>query len=215
MNASIKKISTIAIAALTAASLAACGNSQKDSETKVETATGVEKPAQTSAMKSEKTTAVAAANEVTFEDTFVKAKPADKSMTGIFGTLKNGTSKDVKIESFTTNLNAGKYEIHEVVNGVMQLKSGGITIPAGGEYVLKPGGDHLMIMDINDPIEAGTTVKVTLNFSNGESVDVNSEVRTIASGQENYGANGGVEGVTGMTPAATPMHDHNHDHNHG
>ncbi|QGU02158.1 hypothetical protein CKALI_06445 [Corynebacterium kalinowskii] len=200
MNASFKKISTIAVAALTAASLTACANSQKDSESKVETATSVEKQA-TSATKA----AADQQGDVAFVDTFVKAKPADKDMTGIFGNLKNNTKEDIKIESFTTDTNAGKYEIHEVVNGVMQLKPGGITIPAGGEYLLKPGGDHLMIMDINDPIEAGSKVKVTLNFSNGDSVTVDSEVRTIASGMENYGANGGVMGDSGMT-SAPAMH---------
>lgn len=195
MKVTMKKISTVAVAALTVASLVACANTQKDSTNKVETATGVEKPAATK---------TATAGEVQFVDTFVKAKPAEKDMTGIFGTLKNGSAKDVKITSFTTDTGAGKYEIHEVVNGVMQEKPGGITIPAGGEYLLKPGGDHLMIMDIKTPIEAGSTVKVTLNFSDGTSTTVDSEVRTIASGQENYGANGGVQGNSGMTSA--PMH---------
>lgn len=203
MTATVKKISTITIAALTAASLTACANSQKDSDVKVETATGVEKPAAPST-----TAAAEQQGDVAFIDTFVKAKPAEKHMTGIFGTLKNNTKEDIQISSFTTDTKAGKYEIHEVVNGVMQVKSGGITVPAGGEYLLKPGGDHLMIMDINDPIEAGSTVKVTLNFSNGKSVTVNSEVRTIASGQENYGAHGGVVGDNGMAPAPAPAMPH-------
>lgn len=202
MNA-MKKISIVAVAALTAASLGACANTEKDSAEKVETATSAQKPAQETTKKADK-----ADKGVVFEDTFVKAKPAEKSMTGIFGTLKNNTDKEVKLDSFSTNLNAGKYEIHEVVNGVMQLKPGGITIPAGEEYILKPGGDHLMIMDINDPIEAGTTVDITLKFSNGDTAKVTSEVRTIGSGEENYGANGGVQGNTGMTP----MNEHM---NHG
>lgn len=203
MNA-MKKISIIAVAALTAASLTACANTQKDSDTKVETATSAQKPAPQTSSNSE--AKGDSAHGVVFEDTFVKAKPAAKNMTGIFGTLKNNTDKDVKLESFTTNLNAGKYEIHEVVNGVMQMKEGGLTIPAGGEYELKPGGDHLMIMDITDPIEAGTKVDITLKFSNGETAKVTSDVRTIGSGEENYGANGGVQGNNGMAPMSHMNH---------
>lgn len=194
----MKKFSAIAVAALTAASLVACSNSQKDSDTKVETATSAQKPSAAATKSATATKAAAEAGAVTFENTFVKAKPAEKPMTGIFGTLKNHTDKDMVLESFKSDTKAGKHEIHEVVDGVMQEKPGGITIPANGTYELKPGGDHLMLMDINDPIEAGTKVKVTLNFASGETVSVDSEVRTIASGEENYSATGGVEAHTGM-----------------
>lgn len=207
MTVTMKKMSVAAVAALTVASLTACANTQKDSDAKVETATSVAKPATSApASSAAKSTSTATAAPVSFTDAYVKAKPAEKNMTGIFGVFKNTTGKDVKLESFTTDLGAPRNEIHEVVNGVMQMKQGGITIPAGGEYVLKPGSDHLMIMDIDTPIEAGTTVKVTLNFSDGTSAEVDAPVRSIASGQENYGANGGVQGNTGMSPAATPAH---------
>ncbi|MEJ5927131.1 copper chaperone PCu(A)C [Corynebacterium sp. H128] len=203
MNVNIKKISALAVAGLTVLSLGACTNTQKDSETKVDTATSAAKPAEgaKSETKAPSESKAAAAEGVTFENTFVKAKPAEKEMTGIFGTLKNNTKEDIKLTSFSTNTNAGKHEIHEVVNGVMQMKEDGITIPAGGEYVLKPGGDHLMIMDVTDPIEAGSSLEVTLNFSNGKSEKINSEVRTISSGGENYAPDGGVQGNSGMTSA--------------
>ena len=97
----------------------------------------------------------------------------------------------------------------------MQKKEGGITIPAGGSHELKPGADHLMVMNYDKPIQAGEDVDVKLMFSNGTTVEVpDIPVRTIASGEENYGSDGGVEGNNGMSEAPSSDADHDHDHNH-
>ncbi|AKK03292.1 copper chaperone PCu(A)C [Corynebacterium epidermidicanis] len=204
----MKKINSFAAVALAALSLAGCANSQKDSDIKTDTAATVAAPT-ASKSATAKNSQHSHGDSVAFEEGYVKAKPADKDMTGIFGTIHNGTKQPVHLVSFTTDTGAAKHEIHEVVNGVMQMKQGGVEIPAGGTYELKPGGDHLMIMDLAAPINAGDTVKVTLNFDGGVApVVMDVPVRTIASGQENYGANGGVQGNSGMTE--TPV-----AHNHG
>ena len=40
----------------------------------------------------------------------------------------------------------------------------GIEIPAGGTAALKPGGNHLMFMQLNQQIKKGSAIKVTLVF---------------------------------------------------
>ena len=44
----------------------------------------------------------------------------------------------------------------------MQPKPGGFIVPAGGELVLQPGADHVMLMALTAPLESGTSATVTL-----------------------------------------------------
>lgn len=177
-------VGTVAIAAL---ALAGCSPSEVDSETKVDTATTAQVTA-TPTTAATSTASMAVEQGVTFTDAYVKAKPADKDMTAIFGVITNNTDKTVNVVGFTSSIEAGKYEIHEVVDGKMRMKEGGVEIAPGESYVLEPGHDHLMLMEAKGEIAAGDTATVTLELSDGTTVEVTDlPVRTVASGEEDYG----------------------------
>jgi copper(I)-binding protein len=60
---------------------------------------------------------------------------------------------------------AAKVEIHEMTsdNGVMRMRAiPGIEVPAGQTLSLKPGGYHVMLIDLKQPIKAGDAVPITL-----------------------------------------------------
>lgn len=115
-------------------------------------------------------------------------------MTSLFGTLRNTTDKDIHVIGFTTSLGDASYEIHEVVDGVMRQKEGGVDIPAGGTHELAPGGDHFMIMGYADKIPAGAAIDVTLLLDDGTtSVIPDVAVRTMLPGDEGYGDDGQVQ----------------------
>jgi copper(I)-binding protein len=62
---------------------------------------------------------------------------------------------------------AAKVELHVHVNdnGVMRMREvPGYDIPAKGSFELKPGGAHLMFMNLKAPLKEGTKVPVTLKF---------------------------------------------------
>ena len=91
---------------------------------------------------------------------------------------------------------AARSEIHEMIhdNGVMKMRplDGGIEIPAGGMVTLKPGGMHLMLMGLAEPLEPGRMLELTLEFASGHSITVPAHVKgpadiTIGTGD---GANG-------------------------
>lgn len=71
---------------------------------------------------------------------------------------------------------AGKVEFHtmEVVNDVMVMRpvEGGLEVPAGGRVELKPGGLHLMFMDVAEPFASGSSVALTLEFEKAGKVEV-------------------------------------------
>ncbi len=53
-----------------------------------------------------------------------------------------------------------------------------IEVPAGETVMLKPGGYHIMLMELAEPLEAGTTIELTLEFHESGSQKVNFEVRS-------------------------------------
>lgn len=128
---------------------------------------------------------------------YVRAKPAEggdsgSSMTAIFGTLRNLSDREIVITGFSTSLEGDpSYEIHETADGKMRRKEGGITIPAGAEHELAPGGDHLMILDYPQEIPAGSSLDLTLETDTGETIEIPGlSVRTLGAGDEDYAGHG-------------------------
>jgi len=75
-------------------------------------------------------------------------------------------------------------EVHEMkMNGaVMEMREldGDLAIPANSTVELKPGGYHLMFMNVTQPFKEGEMVKATLVFEKAGSVDVEFAVGPVA-----------------------------------
>ncbi len=103
--------------------------------------------------------------------------------------LTNTGTTDDKLLSITTE-RAQSAEVHQmsVNNGVMTMRpvAGGLVIPAGQTVELKPGGYHIMFMDVAQPFKEGEMVKATLTFEKAGSVDV--EFAVGSAGGANSGA---------------------------
>lgn len=70
---------------------------------------------------------------------------------------------------------AGVVEVHEMatVNNVMQMRRiDGLEIKPGQSVELKPGGYHLMFMQLKEGLTAGQTIKGTLVFEKAGTVNV-------------------------------------------
>jgi copper(I)-binding protein len=52
-----------------------------------------------------------------------------------------------------------------------------IAIPAGQSVALEPGGFHIMLLDLAEPLELGQQVDLTLVFENAGEVAVTAEIR--------------------------------------
>ncbi len=115
-----------------------------------------------------------------------KSEVSGKYMTGSFMTIRNSGDSDVTLVGGSSP-DAGFIEIHEVINGVMNPLSSGLRIPAKDSVKLRMGGYHVMLMDLNTAIKAGDEVTVTLEFSDGQSVEYTAPVKDIAMDDEVYG----------------------------
>jgi len=69
---------------------------------------------------------------------------------------------------------------------VMQEKKNGIPVPARGTAVLEPGGNHIMLMELTGPIEAGAKVAITLTFASGRTLQIEAAARDYDGGKESY-----------------------------
>jgi copper(I)-binding protein len=98
----------------------------------------------------------------------------------MFGTVTNPGSESVAITGGTAPA-VGMVQVHEFVKDgnteTMQEVPGGLEVPAGGSVELKPGSYHVMLMDVSEQWAVGDEVTVTLNLSNGQSVEVTAAVR--------------------------------------
>lgn len=81
---------------------------------------------------------------------------------------------------------AGVVEIHEMAleNDVMKMRPvQGIDLPAGKAVELKPGGLHVMLMDLKQQVKEGEQVPITLTVEHKdgkrESVSVTASVKPL------------------------------------
>lgn len=111
-------------------------------------------------------------------------------MTAVFGTITNNSSSDITLTGAEAEV-AGLVEIHEMamINGemVMQEIDGGLVIPAGKSVSLEPGGNHIMLMELTQAVEAGQEISVTLTFDGADALTINGIVaKPSEGGDEKY-----------------------------
>jgi copper(I)-binding protein len=111
-------------------------------------------------------------------------------MSAAFGELTNAGSEDVTVVSATTEASS-MLELHETVENetgemVMREIEGGFSVPAGDTLTLVPGGNHIMLMDLVDPLEAGEEVTFTLTFSDDSTYEFTAPVKDYSGANENY-----------------------------
>lgn len=77
---------------------------------------------------------------------------------------------------------AGRVEMHVTTRegDVMKMRQvDSFEIPAGGIFELKPGGAHLMLMDLRRPLRQGETVPLTLKLEKGGELNVALKVEAL------------------------------------
>ncbi len=109
--------------------------------------------------------ATVASAQIKVENAWVRATVPGQQATGAF--MKITSTEPVKLISVATpaaNIN----EIHEtkMENGIMRMRAHleGLDIPAKKTVELKPGGHHLMMMDLTQTIKTGGVVTLELQF---------------------------------------------------
>ena len=104
-----------------------------------------------------------ASAQTTVKDPWVRATVAQQKASGLF--VQITSAQGGRLVAAATPV-AGVVEIHEMVmdGNVMKMRAmaNGLELPAGKAVELKPGGYHVMLMDLKQQLKAGETVPVSL-----------------------------------------------------
>lgn len=122
------------------------------------------------------------AGSIEIDHPWSRATPGGASVAAGYLVLKNTGAAADRLVSATAPF-AGRVEIHEmaVKDGVMTMRPlpAGVEIPAGATVALKPGGYHIMFLDLKTPLKEGTKVDGTLTFEKAGTVAVQFQVDPV------------------------------------
>ena len=131
--------------------------------------------------------------QVSIDQPWMRATPPGAKVAGGFMTVTNkGASPDRLIAAASPVAERVELHVHVHEAGMMKMKHvAGFDIPAGGKFVLKPGGAHLMFFDIKRPIKQGETIPVTLKFEKAGELKVEYPVAGLGAMGPTGAAHGG------------------------
>jgi copper(I)-binding protein len=126
--------------------------------------------------------------QTTVKDPWVRGTVANQKATGMFAQLVSANGG--KLVSAASPV-AGVVEIHEMAmdGSVMKMRAvSAIELPAGKPVDLKPGGYHVMLMDLKKDLKPGDTVPVTLVVEGAdkkrETIEVKATVKPLSDSQD-------------------------------
>jgi len=130
--------------------------------------------------------------ELTVENAWARTSVASQDMGAVYLTITSPTDDALVSASVDASV-AAAAELHETMTGMtgssmagdmggsmMMHKVDEIALPAGEAVALKPGGYHIMLVDLAAPLSTGGMIAVTLTLKSGATTTVEAEVREDA-----------------------------------
>ena len=119
-------------------------------------------------------------NGITLSKFHARASIGRTKNSGIYGEIQ--AVKTDRLVSISTSF-ASVAELHEHINdnGVMRMREveGGFTINPPQPMVMRPGGHHIMLMGLHEPLIAGKVIDLRLKFESGKILDISVPVISI------------------------------------
>ncbi len=139
--------------------------------------------------------AMAQSNGISIEKPWTRATVPGAAIGGGFATIRNNAKTADRLIGATSPVSAS-VELHEMamVKDVMKMREvKGMDVPAGGVLELKPGGYHMMLVNLKAPLKQGDKVPVTLRFEKAGEIKLELAVESLgasAAGVRGHGAAG-------------------------
>jgi copper(I)-binding protein len=122
------------------------------------------------------------AGDLVITQAWSRATPGGAKIAGAYLTIENRGSTADRLIGGSGNV-AARVEVHEMAmkNGVMTMRSldKGLAIEPGKTVKLAPGGYHLMLFDLKNPLKQGDKVPLTLEFEKAGNVNLSFEVQGV------------------------------------
>ena len=104
--------------------------------------------------------------QIAIENPWSRATAPGAKIAAGYMTLRNKSATADRLVGGSSPM-AAKVETHLTVKDgdIMRMREvKGYDVPANGSFELKPGGAHLMLVDIKKPFKEGDSIPVTLRF---------------------------------------------------
>lgn len=124
---------------------------------------------------------VFAADTVSIEGAWTRATPPGAVTSATYAQLHNSGAEERTVVAVSTKV-ADEAQLHTVIDegGLMKMRQvTSISIPAGGMTELKPGGYHIMMLGIHEPLRDGESVDIEVEFANGDKVTFTSPIQKM------------------------------------
>lgn len=150
--------------------------------------------------------ALAEAPGITVSDAY--ARSANPRSGAAFMTITNAGAGDCTLEGVTADVSdRAELHTHREENGVMKMVAlESLTIPAGETHMLQRGGSHVMFLGLEQPLENGQQISLTLNLGdcgtlpvkvtvdNQRKPDTPAGMQGSDGGDAGHGMHGGMHG---------------------
>jgi copper(I)-binding protein len=125
------------------------------------------------------TAALAQTGQLELNNAWARATPGKAENGAAYLTILSPTTD--RLVSVSSPV-AQKAELHtmSMAGMVMQMRPlAGLEIPAGRPVTLKPGGEHIMLLGLKQPLQEGESFPLTLNFENAGPLTVTAAVQNL------------------------------------
>ncbi len=99
---------------------------------------------------------------------WARATPPGSTSAAIYGEFSSNSAEPISLEKIDL-AGARHVMIHRTVeeNGMMRMKHASLKLADGEPVSLQPGGLHIMVMGLSEPLKQGCSVTVQLEWSDG------------------------------------------------
>ncbi|MFN7065994.1 MAG: copper chaperone PCu(A)C [Aquificaceae bacterium] len=122
--------------------------------------------------------------KIEVKDAWVREVPPTSKMSAAYMIIENKGKEVDKLVDASNNASQIT-EIHETVEGKMRRVKA-LEIPAGSKVELKPGGYHIMLINLNKPLKEGEKVEITLKFEKSGEIKVDAPVKKGMGGMHHH-----------------------------
>lgn len=148
--------------------------------------------------------------DIKISQPWARATPGGAKVAAGYLTITNSGKAPDRLVGGTA-VAAGTLEIHDMTmtDGIMRMRrlDAGLELKPGQTVALKPGGLHVMFMDLKAPLKQGEKVKGTLVFEKAGTVEIEYEVAPIGASSPTDGAGKG-SGAGSGSGVGGPPHKH-------
>lgn len=109
------------------------------------------------------------------------ARSPGEDVGAVYFTAHNGAEEEDRLIGVSTGV-ADRAEIHETVeqDGQMVMQSvEAVAIPPGEDVSFEPGGYHIMLFELTEPLEVDTTITLTLEFELAGEIEIQALVKAF------------------------------------